>query len=179
MPGMSPTRPGPSEYNVFYQPYVEEVPEGELLATLAAQRASTAALLAGIPEAKAGFRYAAGKWSIKEVIGHLADAERVFSYRALRIARADGTPLPGFDENAWMAPAGFDRRTLADLASEFDAVRASTLALFRGFGPEAWPRLGTASNHALSARAVAWIVAGHELHHLRVLGERYLPHIRG
>ena len=179
MSGTSPTRPGASEYNAYYQPYVDEVPEGDLFATLAAQRDSTTALLATIGEAKAGFRYAPAKWSIKEVIGHIADAERVFTYRALRVARADTTPMASFDENAWMAPGGFDRRTLADLAAELRAVRESSLALFRGFDAVAWTRMGTASNHPVSARALAWIVAGHEVHHLRVLDERYLPHIRG
>ena len=179
MPSHSPARPAPSEYNAYYQTYIGAVPDGDLLARLGEQRDSTSALLATIAEADAGYRYAAGKWSIKEVIGHLADAERVFSYRALRVARADATPLPGFDENAWVPPANFDRRTLADLAAEFRAVRESSLALFRGFGNEAWPRMGTASGHPISARALAWIVAGHEVHHLRVLRERYLPHLGG
>ena len=177
MPGHSPARPSLSEYNAYYQPYVSEAPGNDVLATLAAQRDATAALLAGIPEAKAGFRYAPGKWSVREVIGHLADSERVFSYRALRVARADTTPLPGFDENAWMPEAGFDRRTLADVAAEFRTVRDSTLALFHGFDASAWPRLGTASGHPISARALAWIISGHEAHHLRVLAERYLPHL--
>lgn len=177
LPSRSPARPDDSEYNSYYQPYVAEVPEGGLLATLAAQRDSTAAVLAEIPEARAGYRYAAGKWSIKEVVGHVTDAERVFSYRALRIARADATPLPGFDENAWVPAGGFDRRTLADLAAELRAVRGSTLALFGGFDADAWPRMGTASGHPVSARALAWILAGHERHHLRVLRERYLPHL--
>lgn len=175
LPSHSPARPSDSEYNAFYQPYVAEVPAGDLLATLAAQRDSTAAVLDGIPESKAGFRYAEGKWSIKEVIGHIADAERVFSYRALRIARGDATPLPGFDEDAWMPPANFDRRALADIAAELVAVRGSTLALFHSFEAEAWLRVGSASGHAISARALAWILTGHERHHLRVLAERYLP----
>lgn len=170
----SPARPERSEYNSHYQPYVVEVPDGDLLATLSAQRDSTAAVLAGIPESKAGYRYANGKWSIREVIGHVADAERVFSYRALRIARGDTTPLPGFDENAWMPFAGFDRRPLAEVAAELAAVRGSTLALFRSFDQEAWVRVGSASGHPVSARALAWIVAGHERHHARVLHERYL-----
>jgi uncharacterized damage-inducible protein DinB len=156
---------------------VAEVPEGNLLVTLAVQREATAALLATIPEARAEDRYAAGKWSIKEVVGHVADAERVFAYRALRIARADMTPLPGFDENKWVAAAGVHRRTLADLAAELHAVRESTLALFQGFDAEAWPRLGIASEHPVSARALAWIVAGHELHHVRILRERYLTYL--
>jgi len=177
VPSHSPARPSASEHNVYYQPYVAEVPEGDLLDILAAQRDSTAVVLAAIPEAKAGYRYAPEKWSIKEVIGHISDAERVFAYRALRIARADVTPLPGFDENAWVPAAGFDRRTLADLAAELRAVRESTLALFRGFDPGAWSRLGTASGHPVSVRALAWILTGHERHHLRVLHERYLPHL--
>ena len=177
MPVALPARPAATEYNAFYQPYVSEVPEGGLLDHLAAQQASTARFLAGIPEAKAGYRYAPGKWSIKEVIGHISDAERVFSYRALRVARADVTPLPGFNEDAWIPPAGFDRRTLADIAAELHAVRGATLALFRSFDAEAWARIGTASNHPISARALGWIAAGHERHHLRVLEERYLPHL--
>ena len=179
MPGLYPARPSLSEYNAYYQPYVSESPGDDVLAALAAQRDSTAALLAGIPEAKAGFRYAPGKWSVKEVIGHLADSERVFAYRALRVARADATPLASFDENAWMPEAGFDRRTLADIAAEFRAVRDGTLALFHGFDASAWPRVGTASGHPISARALAWIISGHEAHHLRVLAERYLPQLGG
>lgn len=179
MPGHSSIRPSLSEYNAYYQPYVSESPGDDVLAALAAQRATTAALLASIPESRAGFRYAEGKWSVKEVIGHLADAERVFTYRALRAARADTTPLPPFDENAWMPEAKFDRRTLADIAAEFRAVRDSTLALFHGLDADAWPRLGIASGHPISARALAWIISGHEAHHLRVLSERYLPHLGG
>jgi len=179
VPAISPPRPAKTEYNAYYQPYVDESPGEDVLAALAAQRDSTAALLAKVPEARAGHRYAPGKWSIREVIGHLADAERVFSYRALRVARADVTPLASFDENAWMAPANFERRTLADVAAELRAVRESTLALFRSFDAEAWPRVGTASNHPISARALAWIISGHEAHHLRVLKERYLPHLGG
>lgn len=177
MPLSIPARPSATEYNAYYQPYISEVAEGKLLDFLAEQQASTARLLASIPEAKAGYRYATGKWSIKEVIGHLADAERVFAYRALRVARADATPLPGFDENAWVPPAQFDRRPLADIAAEFSAVRSATLALFGSFDDAAWARLGTASTYPISARAIGWIVAGHERHHLRVLRERYLPHL--
>lgn len=177
MPVALPARPATTEYNAYYQPYVSEVPEGNLLDHLAEQQATTTRFLASIPEAKAGYRYAPGKWSVKEVIGHISDAERVFSYRALRVARADATPLPGFDENAWVPAAGFDRRTLADIAAEFHAVRSASLALFRSLDAEAWARIGTASNHPISARALGWIVAGHERHHLRVLQERYLPHL--
>ena len=157
MPTLSPARPAPSEHFSYYLTYVSEVPEGDLLATLTAQRDSTAALLATIPEAKAGYRYAPGKWSIKEVIGHVSDAERVFAYRALRIARADETPLPGFDENAWMPPAEFDRRTLADLAADLRSVRESTLALFRGFPPRRGP--GSARRAVIRYRSGRWPIS--------------------
>ena len=179
MPSQSPARPALTEYNAFYQTYVGGVPDGDLLATLAAQTERTAGVLAGIPEHKASYRYAAGKWCIKEVIGHVADAERVFSYRALRIARGDATPLAGFDENGWMPFADFDRRALADVAAELRAVRSATMALFRSFDADAWVRSGTASGHPVSARALAWILTGHERHHLRVLEERYFPGIIG
>ncbi len=175
MSSHSPGRPADSEYNRYYQPYVQEVPDGDLLETLAEQQNSTAAVLAGISDTNAGFRYADGKWSVLEVIGHIADAERVFAYRALRFARADGTPLPGFDENAWIPEAGFDSRTLPDVAAELRSVRESTLTLFRSVSAEAWLRSGTASGHPISVRALAWIIAGHERHHLRVLAERYFP----
>lgn len=174
MPKRSPDRPAPSEYNAYFQPYVSEVPDGDLLTTLEAQRDSTSAVLARIPDARAGFRYADGKWSIREVVGHIADSERVFAYRALRFARADATALPGFDENAWMPLAGFDARPLSEVAAELRAVRESTLALFRGFDAAAWVRSGTAGGNTVSVRALAWITAGHERHHLRVLAERYL-----
>lgn len=179
MPNHSPARPADSEYNRFYQPYVSEVPDGNLLDSLATQRDLTSALLADISDTNAGFRYADGKWSIREVIGHVADAERVFAYRALRIARGDTTPLQGFDENAWMPFAEFDRRPLADVGAELRAVRDSSLALFRSFDPDAWLRMGTASGHPVSVRALAWIVAGHERHHMRVLQERYLSTLGG
>src|SRR2546423_5296233 len=114
-----------------------------------------------------------GKWSIKEVIGHVTDAERVFSYRALRFARADTISLPGFDENAWVPAGNFGARSLADLAAELDAVRPATIALFRGLDAAALARRGTASDNAVSVRAIAWIIAGHERHHVALLHERY------
>lgn len=174
-----PSRPAPSEHHTYYATYISEVPEGSVLATLAGQIDQTAALLARVPESKASFRYAEGKWSIKEVVGHLADTERVFSYRALRVARGDTTPLASFDENAWVPFGDFDRRTLADLTAELRAVRAATMTLFNSFTGEAWLRIGTASGHPISARALAWIVTGHERHHLRVLAERYFPKVTG
>lgn len=166
-------RPGATEYAPYYGRYIDKVPEGDLLRTLEGQARETQALLAGLSEAKALHRYAPGKWSIKEVVGHVADAERVFSYRALRFARADRTALPGFDENAWVPPGNFDARSLKDLAAELDAVRRATVALFRGFDAAALARSGVASDNPVSVRAIAWIIAGHERHHVALLHERY------
>lgn len=172
-------RPGPGEYAPFYAGYVDAVPDGGLGAVLRAQRAEVAALLAGLDDAAAGFRYAPDRWSVKEVVGHVTDAERVFAYRLLRFARGDRTPLPGFDENRYAAQAGADRRPVAELAAEHDAVRAATLALLGSLAPDVLRRDGEASGHRMSVRALAWVIAGHERHHLRVLRERYLPHVHG
>jgi uncharacterized damage-inducible protein DinB len=167
-------RPDVSEYAPHYETYVSKVPDGNLVAIMEAQRQETQELLAAIPEGRALHRYAPGKWSIKEVIGHVTDAERVFCYRALRFARGDQTPLPGFDEKAY-APAGkFDMRPLPDLAAELDAVRHATIALFTGLDSEALARRGTANAKQISVRALAYIIAGHERHHLGILRERYL-----
>lgn len=166
-------RPAAAEYDPYYGRYIEKVPEGDLLRTLEAQGRETQALLAGLSDAKALHRYAAGKWSIKEVIGHVADTERVYAYRALRFARADATALPGFDENAWVPAGSFDARSVADLAAELDAVRRATLALFRGLDAAALGRRGTANDAAVTVRAIAWIIAGHERHHVALLHERY------
>ena len=167
------TRPDPSEYGRYYGTYVDQVPDGSILDRLAAQRESTARLLASIDESRAGYRYAEGKWSIKEIVGHLADAERVFVYRAMTAARGDRTSLPGFDENEYVDRAGFDRHTLAELAADLDSTRAATLSLFRTFSAEEAARRGIANDAECSVRALAWIIAGHERHHVRVLGERY------
>jgi uncharacterized damage-inducible protein DinB len=167
-------RPDASEYAPHYETYVTKVPDGDLLTILEEQRQETQGLLAGIPEGRALHRYAPGKWSIKEVVGHVTDAERVFCYRALRFARGDQTPLSGFDEKAY-APAGkFDARPLPDLAAELDAVRRATIALFSGLDSEALARRGPANNKEVSVRALAYIIAGHERHHLGILRERYL-----
>ncbi len=168
------TRPDAAEFAPYYGTYISEVSGTDALAALIAQRASTPKFLAAIPESRAGFRYADGKWSIREVVGHLSDAERIFSYRLLRFARADATPLASFDENTYVPAGDFERRSLADVAAEFAAVREATLALVNGLTPEALLRTGTASGKIMSARALAWVIAGHEVHHLRVLGERYM-----
>lgn len=166
-------RPEPSEYPEFYRTYVDQVPDGPILDRLEQQRRSTARLLASVGEERAMFRYAEGKWSIKEVVGHVADAERVFAYRALVAARGDRTPLPGFDEDEYVERAGFDRLALTELAAGFDRARQATVSLFSTFSPEETERRGIANGAEISLRALAWIIAGHERHHVRVLGERY------
>ncbi len=167
------TRPDASEYAPFLGTYVAEVPAGDVLQILEEQGHGTQRLLAGLSETQALQRYAPGKWSVKEVVGHLMDSERVFAYRALRFARADATALPGFDEQAWVPAGHFDARPLLALAAELEQVRRGTLALFRSFDAATLARRGTASNHEISVRALAYVIAGHERHHLRILRERY------
>lgn len=174
MANISIPRPAPGDYAPFHGAYVQAVPEGDVLAFLERQGAETATLLRGISEERSRHRYASGKWSIREVVGHMSDAERVFAYRGLSFARGDATPLPGFDENSWGAATNADRRPMADLIAEFSAVRAATVTLFRGFSANEMGRAGTASGHRVSVAAIAYVVAGHEKHHVRILKERYL-----
>ena len=166
-------RPQPTEYAPFFEPYVSRVPEEEILPVLAAQVAETRRLAAGVSADREGHRYAPGKWSVREVLGHLTDGERLFGYRALCIGRGDENPLPGFDEQAYMVHAGFDALPLADLAEDFAAARESNLRMLIRFDRDAWRRIGTANGVAVSTRALAWIMAGHVRHHLAVLKDRY------
>ena len=167
-------RPAADEFSAYYTPYVARVPDGDLLATLGAQLGETIALLRGITPERSLHRYAPGKWSMRDVVQHLCDAERIFAYRALRIARGDETPLPGWDENRYAPVAGADRRPWPELIAELEAVRAATLALFRGLDAEAFARRGVANGQPVTVRALAWIITGHERHHVAVLRERYL-----
>jgi hypothetical protein len=170
---VSVARPQAGEFAPYYQKYIDRVPAGDLLALLARQGDETAALLAKLKESAAGHRYAPDKWSIREVVGHVSDAERVFAYRALRFARGDEGALLSFDEKAFVAGGGFDRRTLADLVAELRAVRQATLALLRSLDDAAWARGGTASGKHVTVRALGHIIAGHEAHHVAILKERY------
>lgn len=165
-------RPDASEYAPFYAGYVERVTEEPLIA-LEHQAAATAALLRRIPESSSSYRYADGKWTVRDVVGHLADTERVMSYRALRIARGDTTPLAGFDENAYANMAGAEGRAWNTLVQDLAAVRAATLALFRSFDADAWRRSGVANGKTISVRALGHIIVGHERHHLHILQSRY------
>jgi hypothetical protein len=166
-------RPAADEAAPFYGKYLAAVPDGRVGARLDAQARELESLCASLSDTGALFRYADGKWTIKEVIGHLLDAERVFAYRLLRIGRGDATELPGYDENSY-APAGrFNERSLGDLLSEFRLQRASTGALVNGMPAEAWARIGSANGHPVSARALAYVIVGHTAHHFAILRERY------
>jgi uncharacterized damage-inducible protein DinB len=171
---MSPTftPPGADEYAPFYAGYVAQV-TGDPLAMLRDDAAAWHQLLSAIPESRGGYRYAEGKWSVREVLGHVIDTERIMSYRLLRLARQDPAPMASFDENSYVAHAGSDHRTVADLARELQAVRAGTVALIESLDPATLTFVGTASSKPVSGRAMLYIVAGHSLHHRRIVEERY------
>jgi hypothetical protein len=171
-------RPDESEYLTYYHRYVTLVPEGDIVVILSKQAEATLALLRGLSESQGGFRYAHGKWSIKELVAHVSDAERIFADRALRFARADPTPLPGFDENDYVRHGSFDRFPLTEIVSGFESVRRSTISLFKLMSSEAVTRCGKANNAEISVRALAYVIAGHELHHLNVLRTRYLEGVQ-
>ena len=167
------TRPESSEYAPYYAGYIAKVPKGDILQLLRDQQDSTLWLLENLPELTGEYRYATGKWSVKEVLGHVIDGERVFAYRALRIARGDKTPLPGFEQDDYVANGNFNDRPLKHLQGEYQAIRTATIALFEPLTAEAWMRTGTASGNIFSVRALAWAIAGHELHHLGILKDKY------
>ncbi|WP_433946193.1 DinB family protein [Paenibacillus sp. SN-8-1] len=171
---MSLQRPSQNEYSSYYESYIQELPEGEILAYLESQIKQFVEQLKHIPEEKASFRYAEGKWSIKEVLGHINDTERIMSYRLLRIARGDDTPLAGFNESDYVAYAGSERLSIDDLLTEFSAIRTATLELAKRLDDEAWQRVGSANGAPVSARAVIYVIAGHAAHHLKLIRERYL-----
>jgi uncharacterized damage-inducible protein DinB len=173
MSPLSLPRPGADESAPYYHGYIAKVPGERIGEYLVAQTLEVERLLAPLDDAAARFRYAPDKWSVKEVLGHCCDVERIFAYRLLRMGRADTTPLPGFDENAYVPAAEFDARSLIELVREFQAVRAGTIALLDGLPAAAWERRGQASDKSISTRALAYIMVGHVTHHLGVLRERY------
>lgn len=168
------SRPNANEYPHYFESYINKVPEGELRAFLGQQIEDAWSQLSNLSEEQGCFRYAEGKWSAKEVLGHITDTERIMSYRLLRIARGDTTPLPGFNEELFVSHANFDSRTVEDLFDEFTIVRTATLSLMNHLSDEAWLRMGAFSGEQGSARALAYIIAGHALHHFNVIRERYL-----
>lgn len=172
------TRPRDDEFAPFYRPYVERVPDGDLLETLESELHRTIELLDPLDDEAGAHRYAEGKWSLKEVLGHVVDGERAFALRALAFARSDPEPFPSFDEQLYVRTGRFDARDLDSLLEEFRLVRLSTLALLRSFPPDVWDRRGTASGCEFTTRAQAWILAGHQAHHADVMEERYLGEAR-
>ncbi|MDX9751631.1 MAG: DinB family protein [Flavobacteriales bacterium] len=167
-------RPGPDELPAYYGPYVQAASAHDLAAALAHPDAGFGGLIGLVGPDRAEHRYAPGKWSIKEVVQHVIDAERVFAYRALRFARQDTTALPGFDEDAYAPASEAGRRSLEDLVAEAARLRLSSIDLFGGFTPEMLMRRGTASGQAISVRALGWVIAGHAAHHLAIIHQRYL-----
>jgi len=174
---MKMSRPEANEYTAYYESYISLVPGNDVVGALETQRLQMARLFAGRSERDGNFRYAPDKWTVKEVLGHLTDSERIFGYRALRIARGDQTPLPGFEQDDYVRGGGFGERRLADLAEEFGHVRNASVALYRSLGKEAWSRRGVANKNEVTVRALAFITAGHELHHRGILDDRYFSAI--
>ena len=172
---LTTARPGADEYAPAFAGYVARIGNDENIVTvLTDQLDEVLARLGPVPDSRGDYRYASGKWTLKEVIGHLSDTERAFAYRALSIARGDTNPLPSFDDQAWVAEMGAGDRTLADMVEEFAVVRRASFALFRHLPPAAWLRRGIASGHPASVRAMAYVMAGHARHHLEVVEARYL-----
>lgn len=174
MPSIDGRRPEVGEYDPFYQAYIDRVPDGSIMEALEEQRYEIMGLLGSLDNATADFRYEDGKWSVKEVLGHLVDTERIFTTRALCFARGESISLPGFEQDEYVSRGEFERRSLASLSEEFDAVRVSTERLFDGLCESQWGRSGIANDARMSVRAVAYIIVGHAAHHLSVLRGRYL-----
>ena len=168
------TKPIATEHAPEFSYYVTLVPEGDIIQTLGQQSENSLSLLRTLPSDKANFRYAPDKWTVKELLGHMIDSERVFSFRALSFARNDQSPLPGYEQNDYVRYTDFDSRNLADMIEEFATVRRATIQLFRPLSETEWLRRGKANEKEISVRALAYIIAGHELHHMEVLRSRYL-----
>lgn len=170
-------KPDPSEYASFYETYVSRVPATDIVGQLEAQRLQMIQLFSARSERDGNFRYAPGKWTVKEVLGHINDSERIFVYRALRIARGDKTPMEGFEQDDYVRNGGFGEQPLAELAEEFANIRAATVSFFRSVSRDAWTLRGVANKNEVTVRALAFVIAGHELHHRAILDERYFPAI--
>ena len=162
-----------TDYAPAFAGYVSLVPEEDIVSVIEQQSSETQKLIASLDESRSMYRYAEGKWSVKEVIGHITDAERVFGYRALCISRGDKNSLPGFDENEYMRNANFDDWRVGDLAESYALTRRANIVMFRNMREDVWDWRGIANNNEITVRALAYVIAGHERHHLRVLRERY------
>lgn len=172
---MTQKRPLTSEYAPYYGNYILQVPDGDFLEILETQQRDLTRMLEPLSDKQAEFRYQPGKWSIKETLGHINDAERIFAYRLLRIGRGDQTPLPGFEQNDYIQPGNFSARKLVSLLEEFASIRRASITLIRSLDNAAYLRRGTASGKEISALALAFIIAGHAIHHQKILANRYLP----
>lgn len=167
-------RPAADEFAPFYAGYIAQVPDGDIVEALIGGAEIASALLGDLPDNVASHAYAPGKWTLKEVALHCADAERIFAYRALRIARGDSTPLPGWDEQAYAPMSGAAVRSMDSILDELQSVREASVTLFSGLPADAWTRRGSANGFAVTTRGIAWITAGHLLHHMSVVQDRYL-----
>ncbi|HSW30643.1 MAG TPA: DinB family protein [Longimicrobiales bacterium] len=167
-------RPDVAEYNPYYARYIALVPEGDVVDTLAREMEATQALLASVPAEREEYRYAPGKWSVREVVGHLVDTERLFAFRALWFARGAGGELAGMDQDAWARVSSAGARPLAELAEEWRALRSANVLMFGSFTPEDGARRGVASGFEVTVRALPWMIAGHELYHRARIRSDYL-----
>ncbi len=167
-------RPAPGECAEYYRGYIDQVPDGDILELLSWSLDETLSTLEEVPPERRDYRYQPGRWTLREVVGHIVDTERIFAYRALRFARADTNELAGMEQDDYVRHGRFERRPWDDLLEEFESLRESNLALFRSFEEEEMDRGGVASGHPVTVRALLWILAGHERHHLGVIREKYL-----
>lgn len=172
--GVTKLKPAITDYPEHYRNYVNLVPEGNIIEILESQLHDTKNLLADIKKEQADFRYAEGKWSVLEVVGHVMDTERIMNYRILRMARGDQTPLAGYDDEKYVEESNFSSRTIADLLAEWTVVRAATVALLKGLPEGAWTKTGIANNGEFTVNSIAYIIAGHERHHVGLLKSRYM-----
>lgn len=172
-------RPSIAEYPSYFETYISKVPENDILEVLSRQGAEVAAVFDRVPAASGGYRYGEGKWSLLELVNHIADTERIMAYRALCFARGEQVNLPSFDENLYAANADVSARTLADLLEELRLARAANLHFFRHLPAADWLRQGIANHNPTSVRAIAFVMAGHLRHHLKIIEERYLPGLAG
>ncbi len=166
--------PESGEYPAYYSGYYSKMPGGDVFKLLESQPQALDALVGGLNVTQQLFRYADDKWSVKEVVGHLVDTERIFSTRALRIMRADVAPLPGYDQNAYVDSGEFDNRSMASILTEFGALRRSNVLFLEGQSPDVYARRGIASDRPVSVRAIVVVMAAHVEHHMAILRERYL-----
>lgn len=169
------TRPDPSEHAEYYARYIAAVPDGDILETLRDQLGETLELLTGLSEEQQTYRYAEGKWSLREVVGHVIDTERVFAYRALSMARADNVDLPGMDQEEWASTSNANERSLEEMAAEWVALRRANVHMFAAMNSATGERSGIASGFTFTVRSFAWIMAGHELWHRSLIQRDYLP----